>query len=601
MLETEPSVPRAAARASASGELGGRATARKGWRATLWRKEALIFIAVFANLPSFAARVSQIGLHASIVAYLVLFSAIFFALLLTAQIHSQVVRWLWAAVLFVAFVFCESYRRITGDFLEYPFFVSLFGSIGFLSEALSQFSRPILISMLNGLLLLIGVVLPPRPAESSPARLPAVAPLAAIGMLMAVLYARGGGGVSGLPSPFTPLAYGALLAYEDLTEGGGVRRPIELAPSSSPVAHDIILIIDESIRGDYLDLNSPAGVYSGLKDQALGPSIYNFGLAAAATNCSIGTNISLRFGATRENHRTPEVTMPSIWQYARKAGMRSVYIDAQRTGGSLQNRMTKEELQYIDRFIQFDSAPVVQRDMEAARVLAELSRNGIAELILVNKVGAHYPIHDKYPDDFLRYTPALPRGGYTDVAYSRSIAGFNGEWELYKNAYKNTVLWSVGRFFDHLLSEVDFNQAIVLYTSDHGQSFHERGEAGLSTHCNPNPPLEEGLVPLVVITGRELKTADWRTNLPANFNHVSHYQIFPTLLTLMNYELAAVSSLYGPPLSQKVDDPFTFNARFEARFRLKPVWVKIELAQVMGPGSETGPAVPGAIAPKNSP
>lgn len=525
-------------------------------------------------------------MNVSAVAYLVLFLAIFLAILLTAQIKSHAARCLWGAVLFVAFVFCESYQRITGDFLEYPSFVSLFGSVGFLFDAFSQFSRQILIAALNGLLLFIGIALKPTPFRLAKGWLPAVTPLAAIGLLLGVLYARGGGGVAGLPSPYTPLAYGVLLAYEDLTEGGGVRRPVEISPTSSPIDHDIILIIDESVRGDYLDLNSKAGVYSGLQNRTFGPSVYNFGLAASATNCSLGTNISLRFGATRDNHRTPEVTMPSIWQYAKKAGLKTVYIDAQRTGGNLQNRMTRQELQSVDRFIQFDGVPVVQRDMEAARVLSELSRDDVAEFVMVNKVGAHYPVHDKFPDDLLVYKPALPRGGFKEVVDRDPHAGFSGGWELYKNSYKNAILWNVGRFFDHIFSEVDFNKAIVLYTSDHGQNFHDRGEAGQSTHCNPNPSVEEGLVPLVVIAGRDLKTPDWGKNLQADFNHASHYEIFPTLLTLMSYDLAAVKKIYGPPLTEKVDDPFTFNARFEARFRLKPVWVKVDLAKVIGPGPE---------------
>jgi hypothetical protein len=36
-------------------------------------------------------------------------------------------------------------------------------------------------------------------------------------------------------------------------------------------------------------------------------------------------------------------TLPSIWQYAKHAGLHTVYIDAQRTGGNLQNLMTDTE------------------------------------------------------------------------------------------------------------------------------------------------------------------------------------------------------------------------------------------------------------------
>ena len=34
-------------------------------------------------------------------------------------------------------------------------------------------------------------------------------------------------------------------------------------------------------------------------------------------------------------------------------------------------------------------------------------------------MGAHFPVHDKAPDEFVRYRPALPRGGYAEVARQR--------------------------------------------------------------------------------------------------------------------------------------------------------------------------------------
>jgi hypothetical protein len=71
-------------------------------------------------------------------------------------------------------------------------------------------------------------------------------------------------------------------------------------------------------------------------------------------------------------------------------------------------------------------------------------------LVVINKVGAHFPVHDKYPDAFMAYRPTLPRGQFTEVADTGKRDGFNGQpddWVLYRNAYKNTVLWNVGEFF----------------------------------------------------------------------------------------------------------------------------------------------------------
>src|SRR3546814_16212679 len=65
--------------------------------------------------------------------------------------------------------------------------------------------------------------------------------------------------------------------------------------------------------------------------------IYNYGLAASVTNCSVGSNVTLRYGGTRKDYQRINGTQPSIWAYARKAGLRTVYIEHQRTGRALQN------------------------------------------------------------------------------------------------------------------------------------------------------------------------------------------------------------------------------------------------------------------------
>src|SRR3546814_19926024 len=69
----------------------------------------------------------------------------------------------------------------------------------------------------------------------------------------------------------------------------------------------------------------------------------------SVTNCSVGSNVTLRYGGTRKDYQRINGTQPSIWAYARKAGLRTVYIDSQRTGGALQNMMTDEERRSEER------------------------------------------------------------------------------------------------------------------------------------------------------------------------------------------------------------------------------------------------------------
>jgi len=550
-------------------------------------KELLLIIYLLLYSEYYLDRLSAMGIGLAVLLFGAMFLTLTFALLLTAYIRQTFIRHLFALTLFVSAVFFDVYTRVTADYLTYSSFVSLVYSGGFIQEAAYQYRGAIIHGLLNGLLLLFGIGLKPRHAITVPNALRIAAPLCGVLLLSAVLFVRAGEGARGLPIMYTPLAYLNLFGYEALHNTVGPREPVTLARNGPAVGHDIVLIIDESISGNYLDINAPFGVHSNLKQARPGVDIFNYGYAASIANCSADTNITLRYGGTRADYMRINSTLPSIWQYAKKAGLRTVYIDAQRTGGNLQNLMNDAEKKDIDEFVQFDQTSVRDRDMAAAAKLIELLNDGKPELVLINKVGAHFPVHDKYPDAFMAYRPTLPRGQFTEVADTGERTGFNGQpddWALYRNAYKNTVLWNVGEFFARVFAQANLNNALLIYTSDHGQDLHERGNPGLNTHCGGDPVEEEGLVPLVVIQGEQLQTLDWSAQLAVNKDRSSHYNIFPTLLQLMGYDLPEIEAVYGKPLSVATADAFTFNYRFNARLGAKPEWKHIDLNSIVTPG-----------------
>lgn len=553
-----------------------------------WIKLLLLLVYLASFHTYYRERIEALGIGLPLVLYLGVFALLALALLLTAFTRPGWLRWALALAFTISAIFLDAYNRITDAYLTYSAFVSMVYAGAFVQEALQQYHYAITLAAARALLLLFGLGLRPGPTPWLPRLLPPVAPVLGLLVLIAILFVRAGEGARGLPVMYTPLAYLSLFGYETLHDHVGPRQPVSLAQSGPAMARDIVLLIDESISGNYLDLNTPAGVTSHLAQAQPGVSIVNFGYAASIANCSADTNVTLRYGGTRGDYLRINSTQPSIWQYAKRAGLATVYIDGQRTGGNLQNLMTETEKRDIDQFIQFDDTPVVQRDMAALERLVALLKDGKPQLIVVNKVGAHFPVHDKYPDDFLKYQPALPRGRYVDIADTGTRDGFDGraqDWVLYRNAYQNTVLWNVGEFFRRLFAQGDLSQAVVLYTSDHGQDLHERGNPGLNTHCDSDPVPEEGLVPLVVIQGEGLRTLDWQAHLPANRNASSHYNLFPTLLKLMGYDGTAVSALYGRSLDMPTDDPFTFNVRFNARLGAKPDFRHIDLGQVVTPAS----------------
>ena len=236
--------------------------------------------------------------------------------------------------------------------------------------------------------------------------------------------------------------------------------------------------------------------------------------------------------------------------------------------------------------MQFDDVPVQQRDQAAAQKITEFLNDGKRQFIYVNKIGAHFPIHDKYPDEFIRYTPILTRGSFlkvSDTGDREGIDGSAGDWTLYRNSYRNTLLWNVGAFFDTIIDKAELKDAMIIYTSDHGQTLHERGNPGLTTHCTPEPLMEEGTVPLVVISGKQNAGDEWRKAAAENHNKMSHYRIFPTVLNMMGYGAKDVIKTYGEDLISNKADPFTFNTLFNARLGRKPVWKQIDIDSIPRP------------------
>jgi glucan phosphoethanolaminetransferase (alkaline phosphatase superfamily) len=550
-------------------------------------KELLLVLYLLKNYDDYLDRLDALGIGFPMLLYGAMFVVLTVALFMTAYIRQTLIRHLFALVMSGSAVFFDVYTQVTAGYMTYSSFVSLVYSGGFIQEAAYQYRDAIISAMVSGLLLLFGIGLKPRRRAPLPGALLVAAPVLGVLMLSTVLFVRAGEGARGLPIMYTPLAYLNLFTYEALHNTVGPREPVSLSRVDQPVGHDIVLIIDESISGNYLDINTPFGVHSNLKEPRPGVDIFNYGYAASIANCSADTNVTLRYGGTRADYMRINSTLPSIWQYAKKAGLRTVYIDAQRTGGNLQNLMNAAEKKDIDDFVQFDRTSVRERDMAAAAKLIELLNDGKPELVVINKVGAHFPVHDKYPDTFMAYRPTLPRGQFVEVVDTGTRDGFNGQpddWLLYRNAYKNTVLWNVGEFFARVFAQADLSHALLIYTSDHGQDLHERGNPGLNTHCGGDPVEEEGLVPLVVISGSDLQTLDWQAQLPANKDRSSHYNIFPTLLQVMGYDLAGIEAVYGKPLSVPTGDDFTFNYRFNARLGAKPEWKHIDLNSIVTPG-----------------
>jgi glucan phosphoethanolaminetransferase (alkaline phosphatase superfamily) len=228
-------------------------------------------------------------------------------------------------------------------------------------------------------------------------------------------------------------------------------------------------------------------------------------------------------------HASEEPWTPTIWAYARKTGYETWLIDGQRSG-SYQNFMTSKEAALIDHYIGVNAG--IDTDQAIAKRLNQLLREPGKRFVYVNKRGAHFPYASRYPAD--RFPKAQ-----------------NAEQQ---HAY--AVRYSTQEFMGTTLNGAPLGDALIIYTSDHGERFD-----GASPHCNAHPIPQEFSVPLVLFSGDSSLARSAAGAAAKLKNRASHRQIFATLLTAMGYDMHAAEAEYGPSLLSATPPKHYFQVR----------------------------------------
>ncbi len=266
------------------------------------------------------------------------------------------------------------------------------------------------------------VALPPAPQTARARRWMTRAawlPVLPIAIIVAIIFAKEGGGSEALPTQFEPLSVGVVLGTKvaanplpqrrdgaNLPGTGRSRRgPEPMAPATAAQAtpiRRIVMMIGESVRGDYIDWK-PGNPYTpelaALKAKG---QIVDFGPAVSGGNCSHYSNAILRFGAKENAVGRAMLSQPTLWQFAKKAGFRTVYIDGQagfnHNPGKLQNFMTQAEASDIDGFYALgEKIPTPQLDDKLLDIVMNEIKPDKPVLIYANKNGAHFPYDQGYP------------------------------------------------------------------------------------------------------------------------------------------------------------------------------------------------------------
>ena len=490
------------------------------------------------------------------------------AVFITAFHKRLWIRLFWATVITLGTIGGYAYFRLSGSQLTVFDVVSLWSARHEADKALLQYSSELIWLLPLIIAQFILLVLPPPAMNRLTEKvvswffwLPAVPVI----LIITIIYLKSGGGTQALPIQFSTTAMAAVTAMQSMKHRLPDRVDVSLTPEQKPAVKHVVYLVDESIRPDYLNFSPDNPQTPNLAK--LKSRIADFGQAISAGNCSHYSNAILRLGGTRQNLIESMQTSPSIWQYAKKAGFHTIYIDAQarhyKLPGKFQNFMTINEAEYIDEIYSLDNEVTSSLDFELLELLKDKLDSTTPYFIYANKNGAHFPYDNAYPTEAKYFTPT-----------QSDRKGMPDELEGVKNSYRNAIRWSVDQFFQQFFAENDLRNTAVIYTSDHGQYFAD----GVLTHCTTKETKpEEGIVPLLFISDNQDLQTRFKKSAHFNYNQTDHFAIFPTLLALFGFATDDIEKRYGHGLLDHSKAYSTFSTGdIFGLFNQTVNWIEVE-------------------------
>jgi glucan phosphoethanolaminetransferase (alkaline phosphatase superfamily) len=425
------------------------------------------------------------------------------------------------------------------------------------------------------LVMILGIVLCASPARRfSVSKIFGLLPVVS-GALVASLIVYTKGATQIFPIPFGTFSNAAIvlvsasnspLNFESAPSRDlAINNDVKIESRVHPIFSKIVMIMDESVRGDYLSLNG--AVYNTTPFLKATDHLVNFGVASSGANCSEISRTMFRFGMRQSdlpNGWREGLNRPTFWQFAHRAGYKTVHIDAWYGPLTLGNGFSPAERALIDSNINIINNPIYLRDQMLVDQLLDTLKDERPAFIYVEKFGVHFPYSDKYPPDFHALPTPLGRS-HADWSVDTILGLHRFDYQQLPTEheiahYPNAIAWSVDQFFRKLLPAVDLSNTLIVYTSDHGQSLLP----GRTSHCSMAQavPRGEEYVPLFAITSVPEFEQGLEKGAAHGFDQFSHFEIFPTLLLAMGYDPGWVNSSYGPSLmdSRSPDRKFMIGA-----------------------------------------
>lgn len=279
---------------------------------------------------------------------------------------------------------------------------------------------------------------------------------------------------------------------------------------------NIILLMDESIRGDYLSVNSndpdikkATPIIQDLLDQG---NFKTFGVMYSIGNCSSSSNTFTLIGG-RHKYKTE----PTIFQYMKHAGYETIRLDAPHTG--YHNGVTYYDTKYIDKYISAETQPTSERDSYSVREIGKIIKEKGNKFIYFTKQGSHIPFYQNYDKKNKLFENNNPK--------------YSQKW--FKYEYLNSINWSVNENWKELLKVIKDTDTVIVWQSDHGINMgpDKENKRILISHCESTL---NHFNALYNVAGGIYSTDKDYLKGYKNLNESSTINIFPTLLDLAGYE-----------------------------------------------------------------
>ena len=295
---------------------------------------------------------------------------------------------------------------------------------------------------------------------------------------------------------------------------------------------NIIFVMDESVRGDYISVNSndkeivKATKY--LQELENNGTFKTFGVMYPIGNCSASSNVFTMIGG-RKNYEVA----PTIYQYMKNAGYQTIRLDAPHTG--YQNGVERYDTPYIDKYISNESIPEnTKRDLVSIKNIKEILKENKKHFIYFTKQGSHFPVKNSYPKN--------------KALFKNLGKPYSQEW--YKKQYLNSLNWNVNEFWKQLVQATKNTDTVIIWQSDHGLNIGpDNGQKHiLLTHCESNLDHYKALFNSAggIYSDNKNYLKDFK-----NLNESSANQIFPTILNLAGYNEDNIEKYYWPSFNVK--------------------------------------------------